>query len=73
MFGGWLGGREEYHVGDGAWGRNGGEEITKGIERDESRKQEMREDRDGETRRGIMRGKKIKNDSPSLQTTLCWQ
>lgn len=41
----------------------------KGMERDESRKQRMGEDRDGERHWGIMRGKEVENDSPSLQTT----
>lgn len=31
----------------------------KGMERDESRKQGMGEDRDGERRGGIMRGKEV--------------
>lgn len=51
--------------------RNGGEKMVKGMERDESRKQGMGEDRDGERRGGIMRGKEVENDSPSLQTTPC--
>lgn len=49
----------------------GGERIVKGIERDESGKHGMGEDRDGE-RRGIMRGKEVENDRPSLQTTPYW-
>ena len=57
----------------GRWSRGcGGEKIVKGMERDESRKQGMGEDRDGERRGGIMRGKEVENDSPSLQTTPCW-
>lgn len=70
--GGWVGEKGEYQVGDGAGGRNGGEKIVKGMERDEGRKQEMREDRDGERRGGIMSGKEVENDSSSLQTTPCW-
>lgn len=44
----------------------------KGMERDESRKQGMGEDRDGERHRGVMRGKEVESDSPSLQTTPHW-
>lgn len=66
----WVEG-EEYQEGDGAGGV-GGEKMVKGMERDESRKQGMGEDRDGERRGGIMRGKEVENDSPSLQTTPCW-
>lgn len=44
----------------------------KGIERDESSKHEMGEDRDRERREGIMKGKEEENDSPYLQTTPCW-
>lgn len=66
----WGGG---YQEGDGAGGRGGqAKKIVKGMERDESRKQEMGEDRDGERHGGIMRGKEVENDSPSLQTTPCW-
>lgn len=61
--------REEYQEGDGAgrgWGRwgGGGAKIVKGMERDESGKQGMGEDRDGGRRGGIMRGKEVENDSP---------
>lgn len=44
----------------------------KGMERDESRKQGMGEDRDGERRGCIMRGEEVENDSTSLQTSPCW-
>lgn len=50
----------------------GGGGGVKGIERDESSKHEMGEDRDRERREGIMRGKEEENDSPYLQTTPCW-
>lgn len=55
-------------------GGNGEEKLreVKGMERDESRKQGMGEDRDGERRGGIMREKEVNSDSPSLQTTSCW-
>lgn len=44
---------EEYQERDEAGGRNGGEKIVKGMERDESRKQGMGEDRDGERQRRV--------------------
>lgn len=44
---------EEYREGDEAGGRNGREKIVKAMERDESRKQGMGEDRDGERQRGV--------------------
>lgn len=67
--GGWRRG-----VPGGRWrrGRNGGEKIVKGMEKDESRKQWMGEDRDEKRCGGIMRGKEVENDSPSLQTIPCW-
>lgn len=46
--------------------------MVKGMERDESRKQGMGEDGDGERRGGIMRGKEVENDRLSLQTSPCW-
>lgn len=67
-----MGGGEEYLEGDGEGGRNGGEKIVKGMEKDESRKQWMGEDRDEKRCGGIMRGKEVENDSPSLQTIPCW-
>lgn len=70
-FGGWVGGKEQYREGDGVGEREWGK-ILKSGERDESRKQGMGEDRDGERREGIMRGKEEENDSPYLQTTPCW-
>lgn len=56
--GGWVGGCEEYQEGDGGGKVGvGGDKIVKGMERDESRKQGMGEDRDGEIHRGDNEGK----------------
>lgn len=52
MGGGWVVG-EEYQEGDEAGGRNAREKIVKGTERDESGKQGMGEDRDGERQRRV--------------------
>lgn len=40
-------------------GEMGEEMILKGMEREESRNQAMGEDRDGEKRGGVMRGKEV--------------
>lgn len=63
---------EEYSEEDETGG-NGGGLILKGMGKEESRNQAMGEDRDGEKCGGVMRGKKVENDSLSLQTTPCWQ
>lgn len=47
--------------------------MVKGMQRDESRKQGMGEDRDGERHGGIMRGREEENDSPSLQSPPRWK